>query len=409
MDSSMVPPAGSPPGGVTPNYVNPPTLEDVTIGIGVLMIVLTALVVSARLYTNFFLSRSPGIEDYSCISAVVFLYTYVGLVFYLNRTARHIWDLPSTWLDAAFFKQRFARDMFISPATFFSKATIFLLYLRLFRPTKWFRYSIYVLMTSMIAVYGAYIIVNAALCAPAPGQSWSYPGVLAKCQKQEIYTEIQGTFNVIIDILALTLPMPIIRRMSLPMSKKIGILAIFGTGFIALICSILSLAYRAKLFGTEDWSWIGAENYITIIVEVGITIICSCAPALFTLGKHLFRNSSLFATFRSHTTVTHRKYPSGRHTIPTPTSSSRYSSNTLVRPQQSNHKRRSEGIGYVELGEVMSDTDRKITGAAFGFDLDGNRPPPVRKDPTGILRTTDVEIISWKKGDEDGEETEERR
>ncbi|KAL8952791.1 MAG: hypothetical protein Q9222_001295 [Ikaeria aurantiellina] len=420
MDTSMLPPgvplsmvpAGKPPPGVTPNLIDPPNLEAVTIGIGVLMIVLTAIVVSARLYTTFFLSRSAGWEDYSCICAVVSLYTYIGLVFYLNKFARHIWDVPMTWLDAAFFKQRFARDMFISPSTFFSKATILLLYLRLFRPTKWFRWTMYGLMTFMVALYGSYIIVNAALCAPAPGSSWVQPGVLAKCQKQEIYSVIQGTFNVVIDILILTLPIPIIMRMKMARNKKIGIMAIFGTGGIALICSLLSLAYRAKLYGSADWPYVGAENYIAIIVEIGITILCSCAPALFTLGRHLFQDMSLFASVRS------RRNNTNRHTIPSgpPTAHSHHSpyihqysdkshsdssgTQGAVSSQHSSEKRKS--AGYVELGEVgggMSDTDRKLRGAAFGFDLDGMKPPPVRRDvAAGIMRTTDVEVVSsWEK------------
>ena len=97
-------PAGRPPPGVTSNLVDPTTLEDVTIGIGVLMIILTAVVVSARLYTNFIISRSAGIEDYSCICAVIMLYSYIAMVFLLNKFARHIWDVPVSWLDAAFFK-----------------------------------------------------------------------------------------------------------------------------------------------------------------------------------------------------------------------------------------------------------------------------------------------------------------
>ena len=62
-------PAGTPPPGVIPNLTDPPNLEAVTIAIGVLMIVLTALVVSARLYTNVFVIRSMGWED--CQSAAI--------------------------------------------------------------------------------------------------------------------------------------------------------------------------------------------------------------------------------------------------------------------------------------------------------------------------------------------------
>ncbi|KAL8713319.1 MAG: hypothetical protein Q9220_002518 [cf. Caloplaca sp. 1 TL-2023] len=334
MDTSMLPPgvplsmvpAGKPPPGVTPNLIDPSNLEAVTIAIGVLMIVLTAIVVSARLYTTFFLSRSAGWEDYSCICAVISLYTYIGLVFYLNKFARHIWDVPMSWLDAAFFK---------------------------------------------------------------------------------------GTFNVVLDILILTLPIPIISRMKMARNKKIGIMAIFGTGGIALICSILSLAYRAKLYGSADWPYVGAENYIAIIVEIGITILCSCAPALFTLGRHLFQDMSLFASLRSRRNNTnHRTIPSAP---PTAHSHSPYlqryshksnsgddsSSQEAVLSQHSSDKEKLTRT--MELGEVggggMSDTDRKLRGAAFGYDLDGMKPPPVRRDvAAGIMRTTDVEVVSsWEK------------
>ena len=52
--------------------------------------------------------------------------------------------------------------------------------------------------------------------------------------------------------------------------------------------------------------------------------------------------------------------------------------------------RRSDN-GYLELGEV-SDLERKVEGGAYGCDLDGRRPPAIRKD-LGITRTTDVEVV----------------
>ncbi len=87
-------------------------------------------------------------------------------------------------------------------------------------------------MVLMFVLYFCNVAVNAALCAPSPGQSWLFPGALQKCKKQEAYTVIQGACNVAIDILILLLPMPVIFKLKMKKSRKIGILAVFGTGLM---------------------------------------------------------------------------------------------------------------------------------------------------------------------------------
>lgn len=218
------------PPGVTANPHDPQTLEGVTVAIGVLMIIFTFLAVSARFYSTVLVTHSTGIEDYSCLLAVVLLYAYIGMVIYLKKYARHTWDLPATWIDTEYFKARFARDMFFSPATFFAKSSILLLYLRIFAPLKWFRYTIWSTIIFMGGVYWCYIGVNVGLCAPPPGKSWFSPDTLTKCEKQGTYAIIQGASNVAIDILILLLPLRIIWRLQIQRSKRVGILAIFLAG-----------------------------------------------------------------------------------------------------------------------------------------------------------------------------------
>ncbi len=62
MDPATVP-AALPPSGVTPNLVDPPSLEAVTTAISVLMIVLTLLAVGARFFASVRVNRSTGLED----------------------------------------------------------------------------------------------------------------------------------------------------------------------------------------------------------------------------------------------------------------------------------------------------------------------------------------------------------
>lgn len=229
MNSAEIP-AASPPPGVTANLHDPQMLEGVTIAIGVLMLVFTFLAVTARLYSALLVTRSTGIEDYSCLLAVVILYAYISMVFYLNRYARHTWDVPAIWVDTQYFRGRLARDVLFSLATFFAKCSILLLYLRVFAPLKWFRYTIWSTIVFMFGVYWCYVGVNAGLCAPLPGKSWASPASLTECEKQETYAIIHGASNVVIDILILVLPLPIVWKLQMRRSKRLGVLAVFGTG-----------------------------------------------------------------------------------------------------------------------------------------------------------------------------------
>ncbi|KAL2045118.1 hypothetical protein ABVK25_012223 [Lepraria finkii] len=383
-------PAAPPPPGVVPNLVDPENLEAVTIAFSVLMIVFTLTAVALRLYSTVRVTRSTGLEDYFCIIALILLYIYVGFVFSLNKYSRHIWDIPLIWVDVAYFKGRFVRDMFFGPATFFAKSSILLLYLRLFAPKKWLKYTIWSTIAFMFALYFCYIAVNAGLCAPKPGQTWLFSGVLQKCEKQETYAIIQGAVNVAVDLLILILPIPVVLKLRMQRGRKIGILAVFGTGAIALVCSIISLVYRIKLNGNQDSFWLGAVVFIAIIIEVSITIICSCAPAIFSLARHIFSNSPFFASLRSR--VIHTNDISNNYTAP---SKATYTIDSLdSRPPHTKDN------GYLELGEV-ADIERKLTGTAFerGADV---LPPPVRKatdylrekqkEKGYIRKTTDVDV-----------------
>ena len=120
--------------------------------------------------------------------------------------------------------------MFYCPATYFAKASILLSYSRLFAPAKWFRYSVWFTHAFAFCLYWAYIAVNASLCAPGPGQGWLFPGVLAKCEKQQIYVIVQGAGNIAVDLVILFAPIPIVAQLNMRRCKKIAVMSVFGTG-----------------------------------------------------------------------------------------------------------------------------------------------------------------------------------
>lgn len=62
IDLSTIPLAAPPP-GATSNFINPESLATTFMGIGVFMLVLTAIVVIVRLFSNYRATRGLGWDD----------------------------------------------------------------------------------------------------------------------------------------------------------------------------------------------------------------------------------------------------------------------------------------------------------------------------------------------------------
>lgn len=117
-------------------------------------------------------------------------------------------------------------------AFFTSRLPIFLLYLRLFGRNVVFRSAVYFGVVAAFAVYLSAIPLLAYFCTPQPGGSWNALAVFAKCKELVVYAVIQGSCNIALDLYIFMLPLPTIIGLHLTLKKKLGVLAIFGTGFL---------------------------------------------------------------------------------------------------------------------------------------------------------------------------------
>lgn len=90
------------------------------------------------------------------------------------------------------------------------------------------------------------------------------------------------------------------------------------------------------------------------IIEVAITIICSCAPAIFSLCRHLFADSSSFASVRSKFTRSQTSTPSHSGDNPHKSYNSVHGEPRLP----------PEEAGYVELG-AFSGVERQLSSHVY--------------------------------------------
>lgn len=123
--------------------------------------------------------------------------------------------------------------MTYGPTVFFAKASIFLLYLRIFSPDRVTKYLIYfgIIITFLYYFATALLIISWIPKDINNETSWLITlGNSAQFRKNIINGVHQGIFNVVSDLYVLILPIPAVWKLQLPWRKKIGICIVFATG-----------------------------------------------------------------------------------------------------------------------------------------------------------------------------------
>lgn len=231
MDLDMIP-SMAPPPGVVPNFINPVTLADPILAVCTATSVLAVILLCMRLYSTTRITRSASYDDAASVIALVLSLCYAGLVISFRDNARHGWDLPLSAFTVSFAKVVFAEQIFADLSLLFAKASILLLLFRLFAPTRWFRYMIYLGIVWATLISLVTIIVAGALCTPRHGESFGDLTVAERCTLETTWAVVQGASDVVLDFFIIYLPIPMLWKLNMGLQRKIGVMAIFLTGFV---------------------------------------------------------------------------------------------------------------------------------------------------------------------------------
>lgn len=121
--------------------------------------------------------------------------------------------------------------MLAGPSVFFAKASILLLYIRLFGLIQWIRCLVWIGMIFLFLVTWVTVPLFIVYCAPRHGAPW-VAAVMSRCQRTAVLGILHGIFHVLFDIFIIVLPVPVIWNLNLEFRKKLGVLAVFMTGFM---------------------------------------------------------------------------------------------------------------------------------------------------------------------------------
>jgi hypothetical protein len=238
MESLSNIPAGTPPPGVTPNFVNPESRAPALVAVCILMIILSVPCVAVRIFIKLRISKNTGVDDWVALVGAIFTLgftIYAIVVFSLPGNGPHIWNIPlSVYLESNYFLRMLFTQILYPVSAYIIKLSLLLFYGRLFASpgTAMARYFIYGGVGAMTVFYAILVALTIAFCAPNPSLINPQDNCVAK--GGQVSWALSGV-NIFSDFYILAIPLFIVSRLNMTSRKKWAVGAIFLLGLLYVL------------------------------------------------------------------------------------------------------------------------------------------------------------------------------
>ncbi|PMD41948.1 hypothetical protein L207DRAFT_458601 [Hyaloscypha variabilis F] len=174
--------------------------------------------------------------------------------------------------------------IFYNLSLYFTKISVLLQYLRIF--TNYIR-RVCCCTIAAIALWGVYsTLSNILACIPISAFWAEDPH--ARCQSKQFLWFFNSSVNIVTDLVILTLPMPIIKSLRLPLRQKVALMIVFALGGFVCIASILRLHSLYVISVSKDPIWDNVPTSIWSKIEVYLSIMCASLPTIKPVLERLF-------------------------------------------------------------------------------------------------------------------------
>ncbi|PKS05397.1 hypothetical protein jhhlp_008773 [Lomentospora prolificans] len=295
MDSNGIIPIAPPPPGVTSNFVDPEDLSwQLRVAIGVTLPI-AFIICLLRLYTSRFIVGRWHIDD-GLIALAVLLsvgYAISNSLQAKYALGRHLWDVPYQDGVTGAMIEITAGAVTYNMSLVMTKTSILFFYLR-FPSPRLFRAACYAVMAMAIGNGLTAGFSFLYLCQPIR-KHWDW-AVEGKCVASfTIPFWVAAIVNMVTDIFILLLPVWLLRPLRLPPVKMLSVLGVLMAGGFVCGITIYRVIDIPKSLTTVDVTWDYVDNYMWMIIEINVAIICACLPCLKAFVKCYFPNFILSA------------------------------------------------------------------------------------------------------------------
>ncbi|KAJ2990607.1 hypothetical protein NUW58_g2864 [Xylaria curta] len=162
-----------------------------------------------------------------------------------------------------------------------TKASILLLYLRIFVNVKWFKWTCYILLGFIAISSTAITIATILQCLPIEA-SFNKSITNATCINTGPFWYASAGLYITTDIIILIIPMPLIYSLQLPLLRKAIAMFAFALGAFVVVIAVLRVKSIDNQVTSPDPLYDVISTMWTII-EINLAIICACLPPVSRL------------------------------------------------------------------------------------------------------------------------------
>jgi hypothetical protein len=273
--------------------VSAQTKQPAAIALTVAFPVLSALAVSARVYTRLAIVKRTGADDWFIVVAF-FLAVGASIAIVLEihwGLGLHSWMVTPEMLLPQ-MKSLYASILTYNVANNVVKMSFTLQYRRIFgsssptadRVCRWFFCFLVIWAATQAVLMGV-------ACLPLAS---FMPSMAGKCLDAKPVWYTGQTLNVATDFVLFSVPLPYVFKLTLPTKEKVLVLGIFSLGFFTWTISAVRLSYLTAVLTSKDPTWDNVELTLWSVAELNCGILCACLQTLRPLLSRIKPCSACF-------------------------------------------------------------------------------------------------------------------
>lgn len=166
-----------------------------------------------------------------------------------------------------------------------TKASIVLLYYRIFSP-RLFRHFCLIVLALIVGFMIALTALTIFQCTPV--HKIYNQGVSGTCLPALTLWRVNAIYNIVSDIVIILMPFPVIRSLGLPFIHFVGLAGIMCCGIFVIITAILRYTTLATAGRASDPTAGTLVSTVWTEAEASVAIICACLPMLRVLLQRFF-------------------------------------------------------------------------------------------------------------------------
>ncbi|KAI0876397.1 hypothetical protein GGS24DRAFT_498827 [Hypoxylon argillaceum] len=283
-------PAHAPPPGVIPNFDNPPSQNNLVIGVLTTGYFIVVILFFARVYSRLVCLKRVHIEDGLIVAGFGTLTAYAWCCYYaLNRPGLfvHQWDIRLK--DLSQFLWILYLGINFYGATLLSlKPAVLLDWSRTFVPRgtrNTFWWTCHILLAVNVLFYGSIKIASNLSCQPH-NKIWDKT-VQGTCLNEGIIWTAYSCLNFVSDVIILILPQRVIWGLKLSRTKKVGVSIVFAFGLLACIAAILRIVTSIRYLESTDKTFTVSAVAMCCWAEMVFLFVVVCVPSVPPATKGL--------------------------------------------------------------------------------------------------------------------------